>query len=294
MFRRAKWGLLALVPATAVLCALGCGDQTAKAPTGAATAPPGPSASAPSPTAPGAAASTAPTAAASPTTSSTAVATKPAAGKAVVAGKVRYAGDPPKRKLINFGPEKKCHEGHATPPMEESLVVSADKGVQWALVRVAGKVPGSFKPPASAAPLEFDQKGCMFSPHVLAVMAGQEIAVKNSDPILHNVRAEAVINQGFNRNLPKAGDLMKVKFDSPEVGIHVKCDVHFWMEGYIHVLANPFFAVTAADGSFAIPDLPPGSYKLEVWHEKLGKQTQDVTVADGETKAVEFELRPKS
>lgn len=292
MFRRAKWGLLALIPATAVLCALGCGDQpAAKAPTGATTAPPGPSAVVPGTTTP---AATAPAVPPSAAPASPAVATKPAAGKAFVVGKVRYAGDPPKRKVINFGPEKKCHTHHDTPPLDESVVVSADKGVQWALVRVSGKVPGSFKPPASAAPLEYDQKGCMFRPHVLAVMAGQEVVIKNSDPLLHNVRAEAVINSAFNRNLPKEGDVMTVKFDSPEVGIKVKCDVHFWMEGYIHVLANPFFAVTGPDGSYAIPDLPPGSYKLEVWHEKLGKVTQDVTVADGETKAVEFELKPKS
>jgi plastocyanin len=281
---RKKWGILILVPAAAVLCILGCGSETGTKPAAKGTGDSG-TAAAPSVSTPSAPTPT-------PSTPSKAPDVKPAAGKATVYGKVRYAGEPPKRRAINFGPEQKCHVAHKTPPLEESVVVSPDKGLQWALVRVAGKVPGTFKPPAK--PAELDQKGCVFIPHILAVQAGQDILIKNSDTILHNVRSEAVLNSPFNRNLPKEGDTMTVKFDSGEIGIKMKCDVHFWMEGYIHVIPHPFFAVTGPDGSYSIPDLPPGDYKLEVWHEKLGKQSQDVTVADGETKTVEFEFKPKS
>ena len=217
---------------------------------------------------------------------------KPASGTAALVGVVRFNGDPPKRRPINFGPEKKCHEGHeGSPPMEETLVVSPDRTIQWVTVRIAGKVPGTFAPPSKPAVL--DQKGCIFLPHVLPVMAGQTIEVRNSDPVLHNVRCEATLNPSFNRNLPKPGDAMTVKFDTPEMGLKLKCDVHFWMAGLIHVLPHPFFAVTGPDGTFAINNLPPGTHKLEAWHEKLGKLTQEVTVKEGESKTVEFVFNPK-
>ena len=284
MRRSTRWGALILVPTLAALFTLGCGSESEVK---VADPAPNDSRTTAAPSAP------APTAAIPNTTAPTTTPTvKPAAGKATLTGKVIYAGDPPKRRAINFGPEKKCHVAHTTPPLEESLVVGPERGIQWALVRIAGKVPGTFKPPAT--PAVFDQSGCVFKPHVLAVQSGQEVVIKNSDTVLHNVRSEAVMNSPFNRNLPKEGDSMTVKFDSTEVGIKVKCDVHFWMEGYIHVIPHPFFAVTAADGSYSIPDLPPGTYKLEVWHEKLGKQVQDVTVADGEIKTVGFEYKPKS
>lgn len=216
---------------------------------------------------------------------------KPTAGTGAIVGRVAYNGDPPKPREINFGAEKKCHMHHDKPPTDESLVVSADKAVKWALVRVAGKVPGDYPPPKEAAVL--DQKGCVFTPHVLAIQAGQSIEIKNSDEVLHNVRCEANINSPFNFNLPKVGDTKTVKFDAAETGLKLKCDVHFWMGGVVHVSPHPFFAVTGDEGQFKIEKLPPGTHKLEVWHEKLGKQTKDVTVKEGEVLTVDFSFDPK-
>lgn len=216
---------------------------------------------------------------------------KPSAGTGAVVGRVAYNGDPPKPREINFGAEKKCHLHHDKPPTDEALVVSADKSVKWVLVRVAGKVPGDYPPPKAAAVL--DQKGCVFSPHVLAIQAGQAVEVKNSDEVLHNVRCESAINPPFNFNLPKVGDTKAVKFDAAETGVKLKCDVHFWMGGVVHVIPHPFFAVTGDDGRFQIEKLPPGTHKLEVWHEKLGKQTKDVTVKAGEVLTVDFSFDPK-
>lgn len=217
--------------------------------------------------------------------------TKAAAGTATLVGRVSYNGEPPKRKPINFGPELKCHEQHKTPPEDESIVVSTDRSIRWVLVRIASKVPGTFAAPS--APVVLDQKGCIFAPHVVALQMGQEFEIKNSDPVLHNIRCEAVINPPFNRNLPKVGDSLKMKFDVQEVGMKLKCDVHFWMAGYIHVISNPFFAITGEDGRFTIPKLPPGTHKLEVWHEKLGKQSKEITVKDGEVQTVDFVFEPK-
>ncbi|HVK07499.1 MAG TPA: carboxypeptidase regulatory-like domain-containing protein [Gemmataceae bacterium] len=217
---------------------------------------------------------------------------KAAAGTGAVIGRVTFNGDPPKPREINFGAEKKCHLHHDKPPTDESLMVSADKSIKWVLVRIAGKVPGSFPPPTEPAVL--DQKGCVFHPHVLAIQAGQSVDVKNSDEVLHNVRCESTINPPFNFNLPKVGDSKTVKFDAAETGLKLKCDVHFWMGGVIHVIPHPFFAVTGDDGRFKIEKLPPGTHKLEVWHEKLGKQTKDVTVKDGEVLTVDFTFDPKN
>jgi plastocyanin len=216
---------------------------------------------------------------------------KPTAGTGAIIGRVAYNGDPPKAREINFGAEKKCHMHHEKPPTDESLVVAADKSVKWVLVRVAGKVPGDY--PAPKQPAVLDQKGCVFLPHVLAIQAGQTVEVRNSDEVLHNVRCESTINPPFNFNLPKVGDTKAVKFDVGETGVKLKCDVHFWMGGVIHVMPHPFFAVTGADGRFKIEKLPPGAHKLEVWHEKLGKQTKDVTVKDGEVLTVDFTFDPK-
>jgi plastocyanin len=283
MKRSTVWGTAVLTVATGLLAAVGCGDQPAGSK--ATTTPPAQQ------TATNDKAATTPATSPAPTTTAAPVDIKPAAGTAAIVGKVKYNGEPPKRKAINFGPEKKCHEHHTSPPMEETLVVSGDRGIQWTLVRVAGKVAGNFPPPSKPAVL--DQKGCVFTPHVLPVMAGQEVEIRNSDPVLHNVRLEATLNPPFNRNLPKPGDAMTVKFTAAEVGLKIKCDVHFWMGGYIHVLPHPFFAVSGEDGAFTIDKLPPGTHKLEAWHEKLGRQAQEVTVKDGEVKTVEFVFQPK-
>ena len=80
-------------------------------------------------------------------------------------------------------------------------------------------------------------------------------------------------------------------FDQPEIGVQIRCDVHFWMAAYLHILSHPFFAVTGDDGSFTIKGLPAGTYAVELWHEKLGTQTQSITVANGETKTIDFTLK---
>lgn len=216
---------------------------------------------------------------------------KPAAGTGAILGRVSYLGTPPKAKPINFGPEKKCHDAHTTQPTDETLVVAGDGAIRWALVHVVGRVPGEYPPPTTPAVL--DQKGCIFLPHVLAVRAGQPIDVLNSDEVAHNVRCESLRNPAVNFILPTKGGSQSIHFDLEEVGMKLKCDIHFWMNGYVHALRHPFFYVTEADGWFKIENLPPGDYKLEAWQEKLGKQNEKVVVKDGEVLTVNFEFAAK-
>ena len=121
----------------------------------------------------------------------------------------------------------------------------------------------------------------MYTPHVLALMVGQSLAIRNDDPFLHNVHSLAQTNPGFNFAQPNKDPGKEV--DPPKVPevIKVKCDVHPWMSEWIVVLDNPFFSVTNEDGKFSIKGLPDGDYTLQAWQEKYGTQEQKVTVKDG-------------
>ena len=134
-----------------------------------------------------------------------------------------------------------------------------------------------------------DQYGCMYKPHILAVMAGQEITIKNSDGIMHNVHAIPTINSEFNKAMPKMTKKIDYTFQEEEQDpFPIKCDVHPWMGGYVSVLPHPFFSLTALNGKFEIRNLPAGTYLLEAWHEKLGTQTSTVEVKEGEISASNF------
>ena len=173
-------------------------------------------------------------------------------------------------------------------PVNEELIINPDKTVKWALVYIKEGAPAS---PAPAAAVEIDQKGCIFSPHVVVARAGQKVIFKNGDPVLHNVRSEAKVNKAFNIAQPIQGMTTAKTFEKPEIGIKVRCDVHFWMALFIHVLDHPFYAVTGDDGTYQIKDLPAGTYTVEVWHEKLGAQTAQITVAEGDTKTNDFAFK---
>src|SRR3990167_4915715 len=186
---------------------------------------------------------------------------------ATVTGKVMFEGTAPEPKPINFGAEKQCAMMHGDKmPVDESVVVNANKTVKWALVYVKD-AKGEYKTPETA--VEIDQNGCTFSPHAIAAMKGQKITFKNGDPVLHNVRSNSKINKAFNIAQPIQGMTTSKSFAEEEIGIQIRCDVHFWVSAYVHVLSHPFFAVTGDDGSFVIKDLPAGTYTVEVWHEKL-------------------------
>ena len=136
-------------------------------------------------------------------------------------------------------------------------------------------------------------RSCHYPPRVFGVMVGQSIDILNSDPTLHNVHAQPTVNGEFNKGQPVQGSHMTQVFTAPEVMVHLKCDVHPWMSSFVGVVAHPFFAVSAADGSFTIPGVPPGEYELTVWHETLGTQSVPVTITDRGTATAHFTLATK-
>lgn len=179
--------------------------------------------------------SAAPSAAPAPSISRPSLAgkVKPSSDKGAIVGWVVYQGTPPKPKAINFGAEKICADlNRDKSPFYESLVVNPNGTVKGTLVTIRGKVPGTYTPPAQ--PAVVDRAGCIFTPHVVGVMVGQELEFRNSDPVSHNIRGTPTRNQAFN-NVFASKVSAKTTFDSPEIGIPLKCDIHFWMSGYVHV-----------------------------------------------------------
>ncbi len=215
---------------------------------------------------------------------------KPAAqmtptGSATVAGSINFAGTAPKPKRLRMDAE--CSGFHDGPTLSESVVVNANNTVKNVFVYVKEGLEGkSFSVPSE--PAVMDQVGCAYTPHVLGVQTGQTIKILNSDPLLHNINAQAKTNRPFNFGMPKKGDEREKSFRKQEVMVKVKCDVHPWMAAYIGVVDHPFFAVSGDDGSFSINNLPAGDYTLEAWHETFGTQTMKVTVADGGSATADF------
>jgi plastocyanin len=200
----------------------------------------------------------------------------PTDGTATIYGTVKFEGTPPKPEPINMGAELQCAALHPQPPTREDLVVNSNGTLRWTLVYVKTGLPSTYKPTVPSEPALLDQQGCVFTPHVAAVVAGQKVIFRNSDPVLHNTRGTSKNNGNFNYTQPQKGQESEHVFKNPELGIKVVCDVHPWMLGYIHVLPHPFFAVTGEDGSFTIKGLPPGKYTLEFVHEKLGTKTVEL------------------
>jgi len=138
--------------------------------------------------------------------------------------------------------------------------------------------------PSGPAAIEvpvLNQSDLMFSPHVLTVVAGGQVEVRNNDAVMHNVNTVTLENRALNK-AQLAGMTFKTKFKRPEI-VQVKCDVHSQMSAYIAVVPNRFFAQPSAEGSFTIADVPAGHYQLVGWHEKYGEVSYDVDVAEGQT-----------
>ena len=200
-----------------------------------------------------------------------------AASTGSVAGRVTFAGEAPAPAAVRVDADPGCAEGGATVA-DESLVVDGSGGVKNAFVYVrTGLEDYAFDAPSE--PVIVDQKGCKYEPRVFGARVGQPIEILNSDATFHNVHALPRVNGEFNESMPAQGMKMEKTFTAPEVGVPLKCDVHPWMTSYAGIVAHPYFTVTGPDGRFSLPDLPAGAYTLEVWHEKLGTRTQQITIA---------------
>ena len=206
-----------------------------------------------------------------------------------VSGRVTFEGTPPASAPIKLDSDPACASQHPNGLTPDTFVVN-NGGLENVFVYVKDGVGDYyFETPTTAVTL--DQKGCRYTPHVFGVRAGQPVEIVNSDPTLHNINAMAKLNQPFNLGQAIQGMKNQKVFATPEVMVHIKCDVHNWMNAYAGVLNHPYFTVTANGGGFELKGLPPGTYTIEAWHEKLGTQTQSVTIAAKEAKAITFAFK---
>ncbi len=201
-------------------------------------------------------------------------------------GRVLFSGSIPKSAPIAMSSDAFCVHVNPGQPLDDSVLVGPEGGLQNAFVYVADDLSAyAFDPPAQAVRLE--QKGCRFTPHVVGLRIGQTLELANRDETLHNVHAITKVNDDFNVGATPGG-VFKRAFTSPETMIAFKCDVHSWMTAYAGVLGHPYFAVTDATGHFELRGLPPGEYAVTAWHEKFGTRSHRVRVAPNESKEIAF------
>ena len=208
-----------------------------------------------------------------------------------VKGTVAFDGTAPRNEAIKMNADPVCLKEAKGTQTQETYIVSSDgKTLGNVFVYVKDGLGNYvFDTPTESA--KIDQKECRYHPHVFGMRVGQPLEIVNSDPTLHNIHAMPKANSEFNNGQPIQGMKMTHTFDKKEVMVPFKCDVHGWMNAYVGVMDNPYFATTGDNGKFEIKTLPPGTYTIEAWHEKLGTQTSSVTIGAKETKDANFTFK---
>jgi plastocyanin len=192
-------------------------------------------------------------------------------GKGILRGVVKYSGPAPVLKPS----QRECHPGGPLVNIPDESVLVGPKGELKNVIVFLKNPPG--EGPVHESPV-IDQKDCVYIPHVVAMQTGQSIKFTSNDPVLHNIHVISRQNGEFNQGIQKGGEVL-FPVTSPDF-FPVKCDVHPWMMCRVGVFDHPYFTVTKDDGAFEFKNLPPGTYTVGVYHEKLGQRTQDATVAD--------------
>lgn len=213
--------------------------------------------------------------------------TIPNVSAATITGKIIYEGKQPKLRPIKMDADPVCLTHHSDKVMPKSISLSENNELKHVLVFVANGVPKKAYPP-HAEQFILDQKGCMYEPPVFAVMTGQEVKILNPDGTLHNVHSLSKVNPEFNLAMPKfRTEVIKI-FEKEELWFPIKCDVHPWMVTYGNVFSHPYYDTTDEKGMFTIENLPAGDYVIEARQQRLSPQKVNVTLAEGETKEINF------
>ncbi|MDG2384589.1 MAG: hypothetical protein P8N76_23170 [Pirellulaceae bacterium] len=213
-----------------------------------------------------------------------------------VTGVVTFDGPRPQRQVIRLvgkdGKPTDCHELHQQQLLDENLIVGEDGGIANVFVYVKKGIPKQDYPLLSKLPV-LDQIDCMFRPRVQGIRAGQELLMRNSDQLIHNVRSLSLRNRAFNVAQPASSPDRKKSFRRAEREIKIQCDFHPWMTAYIFVMDHPFFAVSDESGKFEFSGLPAGSYTVAAWHEALGEQQKELIVSNESIAPIGFAFQPK-
>jgi len=205
---------------------------------------------------------------------------------ASISGTAKLDGEAPKAVKIDMSQDPACKGTNMT----EQVVASGGKLSNVFVYVKEGLGNRTFDIPKDAITLE--QSGCKYHPHVLGVMAGQDIKIVNSDPTTHNIHPQPKDNREWNESQPPQTAPLDKNFAREEIMLPVKCNQHPWMKMYINVTKSPFYAVTDASGKYEIKGLPPGDYTIAFVQEKLGEQDVKVTLAAKDSKTVDATFKP--
>jgi hypothetical protein len=199
-----------------------------------------------------------------------------------ISGKVSFDGTPAAPRKIDMSQDANCASAPGEKTTDDVVVTDGKLANVFVYVKGGPVDKNSFQTPSD--PVVLDQQGCKYHPRVLGLQTNQTLKVTNSDNTTHNIHPSPKVNQEWNQMQAQGAPAIEKKFGRAETLIPVKCNQHPWMKANVGVLAHPCFAVSAKDGSYTIKDVPPGTYTLVFWHETLGEQTQQVTIAAKESK----------
>jgi len=205
---------------------------------------------------------------------------------ASISGTAKLDGEAPKAAKIDMSQDPACKGTN----MAENVVASGGKLANVFVYVKEGLGDRTFDIPKEA--MKLDQSGCRYHPHVLGVMAGQNVEIVNSDPTTHNIHPTPKDNREWNESQPPQSAPLEKNFAREEIMLPVKCNQHPWMKMFVNVTKNPFYTVTGSDGKYEIKGLPPGDYTVAFVHEKLGEQDVKVTLAPKDSKTVDTTFKP--
>jgi hypothetical protein len=219
-----------------------------------------------------------------------------AAAEGKITGTIKLDGTAPHQKPLDMSKEPFCAKEHASKPVTtETVVVGPNGGLQWVVIYISEGLPAAAANQVSSEIPKWDQKGCQYIPHVMALDVNQHFQVTNSDPHSHNIHPmpkPGGPNHEWNKSQPVGAPPFDVSWTGEEVAIHVKCNIHPWMSGYMAVVKGPT-AVSDENGAYTINNVPPGNYTLTAWQETYGAQTQKVTVGAGGPTKADFTFKAK-
>jgi plastocyanin len=214
-----------------------------------------------------------------------------AAGDGKITGTVKLDGPAPHMRGIDMSKDPYCVKAHASDPAHlETYVVGASGGLENVVLYISDWTGSALV--STAVPV-FDQRNCVYTPHVLALDPGETFKVTTSDQTAHNIHPlpNPMTNVGWNQSQPPGAPAIEKSWKNPEI-IPVQCNIHPWMHGWFVVVKGPY-ATTDSNGAYTIENVPPGSYTVTAWQEAAGTQTAKVTVAAGGSGTADFTFKAK-